>query len=193
MAIDNECCNYTKLSNLLNLMVQKSDCFKYYHFGWLVDADKNILNNFNKEGITGKLYPAVHWNVPSSSFVFGTGVSTKETFNMCLYFEDLECIDNKQAAKNKTKLELWNDLRCKALDFYYLLKKLLCDVYHLGSIKNSPTMEFDDTARMNKIVSVKMCFDIDLNTPYCKDIDTSDYTESLPCCDLENYCNCTIQ
>lgn len=183
----------TEISNILNLMVQADSRLKFYHFGWRSDINKNIDNNFDKGVKTGRLFPALHFDVPdffqpSEELNF---LGFREDIAVNLYFDDLQNYDNTGEQKTDNLIEQWTNLKQIADDFISNLAEVL-EYYKAGFIRTVPRFEPKSNLFNDKLITFEVSFTI-AHTAKCTEVSNKINPAALPVSDcnfrydLENY------
>ena len=151
----------TEISNIFNLMVQADSRLKFYHFGWRSDINKNIDNNFDKGVKTGRLFPALHFDVPdffqpSEELNY---LGFKEDISVNLYFDDLQNYDNSGEIKTDNLIEQWAALKQIAEDFISNLNEVL-QYYKAGFIRTVPRFEPKSNLFNDRLITFEVSFTI---------------------------------
>ena len=151
----------TEISNIFNLMVQADSRLKFYHFGWRSDINKNIDNNFDKGVKTGRLFPALHFDVPdffqpSEELNY---LGFKEDIAVNLYFDDLQNYDNSGEIKTDNLIEQWADLKQITDDFISNLSEVL-QYYKAGFIRTVPRFEPKSNLFNDRLITFEVSFTI---------------------------------
>ena len=183
----------TEISNIFNLMVQADSRLKFYHFGWRSDINKNIDNNFDKGIKTGRLFPALHFDVPdffqpSEELNY---LGFKEDIAVNLYFDDLQNYDNSGEIKTDNLIEQWAALKQIAEDFISNLNEVL-QYYKAGFIRTVPRFEPKSNLFNDRLITFEVSFTI-AHFAECTEEDNKINLLSLPSSslfpstDIENY------
>jgi hypothetical protein len=151
----------TEISNIFNLMVQADSRLKFYHFGWRSDINKNIDNNFDKGVKTGRLFPALHFDVPdffqpSEELNY---LGFKEDISLNLYFDDLQNYDNSGEQKTDNLIEQWAGLKQISEDFINNLSEVL-QYYKAGFIRTVPRFEPKSNLFNDRLITFEVSFTI---------------------------------
>lgn len=151
----------TEISNIFNLMVQADSRLKFYHFGWRSDINKNIDNNFDKGVKTGRLFPALHFDVPdffqpSEELNY---LGFKEDIAVNLYFDDLQNYDNSGEQKTDNLIEQWAALKQITDDFISNLSEVL-QYYKAGFIRTVPRFEPKSNLFNDRLITFEVSFTI---------------------------------
>lgn len=160
----------TKISNLFNIISQEIAEINNYHFGFRSDVNRNVKNNFDIKQSTGKLYPAVHFAVPTTVGLVDPDNNTK-TFACRLYFDDLLNYNNDSTAKTDSLLEQYAALIELAERFIneidnigqnYLGNDLYVVEFAENTALNIQLDVFQHRAHRDRIVSVFVDFNIQI-------------------------------
>jgi hypothetical protein len=183
----------TEISNIFNLMVQADDRLKFYHFGWRSDINKNIDNNFDKGVKTGRLFPALHFDVPdffqpSEELNY---LGFKEDISVNLYFDDLQNYDNSGEQKTDNLIEQWAGLKQISEDFINNLAEVL-QYYKAGFIRTVPRFEPKSNLFNDRLITFEVSFTLSHFSKCTEDINKIDFLSlpaagCFPAYDLENY------
>lgn len=160
--------NLVAISNLFNLLVQESDYFASYHFGYHSDIERNVPNNFDPDGNTGKPFPHVTWAAPPDGVLDLKQKS--DLINVELYFYSLQDIDGNGDPIGATWLEQWNTLKARAVEFIHAVRDR-----RLLAINNENRVEWltDANATTSRLICVGLKFQ--LYTLYkCEDYELND-------------------
>ena len=129
----------TEISNVFNLMCQIETRIESYHFGWRSDINRNIYNNFDPKASKGRMFPALHFDVPDGL----TGkeepayLGTKEDIEILLYFDALQDYNNDGTANTLNLIEQWDDLKVIANDFMANFVQVIgAEKYNIGNISD---------------------------------------------------------
>lgn len=116
--------NLTRISNLFNLLVQESDYFKSYHFGYHSDIQVNTPNIFNENGNIAKPFPHVAWVGPVEGGL-DLGKMMVET-QVQIYFYGTQDYDetNNPTSAARTLLVQWNELMTRGVEFIHAVNKM---------------------------------------------------------------------
>ena len=183
----------TEISNIFNLMVQADSRLKFYHFGWRSDINKNIDNNFDKGVKTGRLFPALHFDVPdffqpSEELNY---LGFKEDIAVNLYFDDLQNYDNSGEIKTDNLIEQWADLKQITEDFISNLSEVL-QYYKAGFIRTVPRFEPKSNLFNDRLITFEVSFTIAHISECTEESNKIDLLSlpgvgCFPAYDLENY------
>jgi len=183
----------TEISNIFNLMVQADSRLKFYHFGWRSDINKNIDNNFDKGVQTGRLFPALHFDVPdffqpSEELNY---LGFKQDIAVNLYFDDLQNYNNSGEIKTDNLIEQWADLKQIAEDFISNLSEVL-QYYKAGFIRTVPRFEPKSNLFNDRLITFEVSFTIAHFSECTEEIHKIDLLSlpgagCFPYEDLENY------
>lgn len=170
--------NIVSLSNLFNVLSNSHTEIKHYHFGWRSDINKNIANNFDASNSTGKMYPAVQFNVPDSISSKIETFTNSDSLEVVLFFDDLQDYNNTGSANTNTLLSQWANLHRIAKEFIYNVQSKL-DSDYLGAYIDSDTFRFelDSNSHNDRLVTVKASFNVAFDSD-CIDVDLA--PETLP-------------
>ncbi len=114
----------TRISNLFNLLVQESDYFNSYHFGYGSDIQVNTPNNFNADGNGVKPFPHVTWVGPVDCSLDMTKGIFEAQIQMFFYgLQDYDETNNPTSAE-RTLLIQWSELLARAVEFIHAVKKV---------------------------------------------------------------------
>ena len=186
--------SYTKVSNLFNVITQKSEYFQSYWAGYRHNVNENVVNNFNVEGNVGRLYPAVNWATPfGSSENVSNDSNLKEDIKVSLYFDNLQGRDNCGNQTDLTLNEQIDELKEQAFIFLDTFKELCFNKYCLGATNsNIVNIDINSDAHNDSLLVVRLDFEFTMFLDSCLEVDASIYPDELPECDLENYCSCAL-
>ena len=182
----------TEISNIFNLMVQADSRLKFYHFGWRSDINKNIDNNFDKGVKTGRLFPALHFDVPdffqpSEELNY---LGFKEDIQINLYFDDLQNYDNSGEQKTDTLIEQWADLKQITEDFISNLSEVL-QYYKAGFIRTVPRFEPKSNLFNDRLITFEVSFTLSHFSKCTEELYKIDLLSLPAACfpsyDIENY------
>jgi len=183
----------TEISNIFNLMVQADSRLKFYHFGWRSDINKNIDNNFDKGVKTGRLFPALHFDVPdffqpSEELNY---LGFKEDIAVNLYFDDLQNYDNSGEQKTDNLIEQWAALKQITEDFISNLSEVL-QYYKAGFIRTVPRFEPKSNLFNDRLITFEVSFTIAHISECTEEIHKINLLSlpgsgCFPAYDLENY------
>ena len=183
----------TEISNIFNLMVQADSRLKFYHFGWRSDINKNIDNNFDKGVKTGRLFPALHFDVPdffqpSEELNY---LGFKEDIAVNLYFDDLQNYDNSGEIKTDNLIEQWAALKQIAEDFISNLSEVL-QYYKAGFIRTVPRFEPKSNLFNDRLITFEVSFTIAHISECTEEVNKINLLSlpgagCFPAYDLENY------
>ncbi len=183
----------TEISNIFNLMVQADSRLKFYHFGWRSDINKNIDNNFDKGVKTGRLFPALHFDVPdffqpSEELNY---LGFKEDIAINLYFDDLQNYDNSGEIKKDNLIEQWAALKQITEDFINNLSEVL-QYYKAGFIRTVPRFEPKSNLFNDRLLTFEVSFTLSHFSKCTEEINKINLLSlpgagCFPAYDLENY------
>lgn len=112
----------TELSNYFNILVQmhKQQAFaypslQYYKAGQQGETEVNRQNNFDPQGSKGTQYPFLLMPYPDAQFDY-IKQGSKVTYNIDLYFNDLQFYANNGTNDNRSTIEIQRDLVSIATD-----------------------------------------------------------------------------
>ena len=179
----------TQFSNLLNLMTQVETRLKFYHFGWRSDININPQNNYNPNGSTGRLYPALHLDIPDyltyQDEPQPSGLQQKARIN--LYFDTLQGKNNDGSLNVESMLEQFTALKKISEDFMSNLVVMM-DYYGSAFLDTKPTFTPRANMHNDNLVTIEVAFDVMLIVE-CTDvafqIDPSGFPATLEVEDLE--------
>jgi hypothetical protein len=179
----------TQFSNLLNLMTQAETRLKFYHFGWRSDININPQNNYNPNGSTGRLYPALHCDIPDyltyQDEPQPSGLQQKARIN--LYFDTLQGKNNDGSLNVESMLEQFTSLKKISEDFMSNLVVMM-DYYGSAFLDTKPTFTPRANMHNDNLVTIEVAFDVMLIVE-CTDvafqIDPSGFPATLDIEDLE--------
>jgi hypothetical protein len=179
----------TQFSNLLNLMTQAETRLKFYHFGWRSDININPQNNYNPNGSTGRLYPALHLDIPDYLTYLDepqpSGLQQKARIN--LYFDTLQGKNNDGSLNLESMLEQLTALKKISEDFMSNLVVMM-DYYGSAFLDTKPTFTPRANMHNDNLVTIEVAFDVMLIVE-CTDvafqIDPSGFPATLDIEDLE--------
>ena len=179
----------TQFSNLLNLMTQAETRLKFYHFGWRSDININPQNNYNPNGSTGRLYPALHLDIPDyltyQNEPQPSGLQQKARIN--LYFDTLQGKNNDGSLNVESMLEQFTALKKISEDFMSNLVVMM-DYYGSAFLDTKPTFTPRANMHNDNLVTIEVAFDVMLIVE-CTDvafqIDPSGFPATLDIEDLE--------
>ena len=117
-----------QISNVLNNITQLHPNFKFYHFGWRSDIEKDIDNNFDNDTATGRFFPSVQW-VPPSQEVLEDLHNNRRTIKMELFFDDLQGYTSTGEIDTRTMIEVFRDLKRGATIFLNNFSRFLTNIY----------------------------------------------------------------
>lgn len=182
-----------QISNIFNLMTQADSRLKFYHFGWRSDINKNIENNFDPGNSTGRMFPALHFDIPD--YFEPTQEENYLGFNqdiaINLYFDDLQGYDNSGSQTIKTLIEQWADVKQIAEDFICNLAQVL-EYYNIGFIRTQPRYEPRANLHNDKLITFQVSFILSHVAECTREqnkIDLSALPEYIERKDLENNLN----
>jgi hypothetical protein len=179
----------TQFSNLLNLMTQAETRLKFYHFGWRSDININPQNNYNPNGSTGRLYPALHCDIPDyltyQDEPQPSGLQQKARIN--LYFDTLQGKNNDGSLNLESMLEQFTALKKISEDFMSNLVVMM-DYYGSAFLDTKPTFTPRANMHNDNLITIEVAFDVMLIVE-CTDvafqIDPSGFPATLDIEDLE--------
>lgn len=113
--------NLIRISNLFNLLVQESEFFRAYHFGYQVGLAANVQNNFNVHGNTGIDFPLVLWAAPVEGELMLR--DRWDTLDIELFFYHLQGYgnDGEPTGLERTYLVQWDELKKRAVEFIHAI------------------------------------------------------------------------
>lgn len=113
--------NILKISNIFNLLVQNSDFFQSYHFGYHSDINASIPNNFDNAGEAGKMFPHVTWVAPVEGKIKMRGNGGEDQVDVMLLFYDLQDYrnDGEPRTIEHTLAWQWSILKARAMEFVH--------------------------------------------------------------------------
>jgi hypothetical protein len=178
----------TQISNLFNRLVQADPRILSYHFGQRVDIMTNVYNNFD-DGTTGRMFPAVQWEVPEGSedTEEPSYDSTPEIITMQLYFDDNQDRDNFGKPITDNLIEQWDSLKIIADDFMANFVAVLAH-YGFGNIEGTVSKVEREMQGIGNITH-EYNFKLKVNSPCTEEqfkVDLSNWPENIPTTDLEN-------
>ena len=106
-----------EISNIFNLLVEQPNSgFKFYHYGYRVDINREIDNNYDVGNKFGRMYPSVQMDVPDQFTAGNVANLQNGNFNIPirLYFDDLLSYDNQGQTKTLNLIEVQESLGNKA-------------------------------------------------------------------------------
>jgi len=113
-----------KLSNLFCELVEQSQFFQNYHFGYHSDINTTIINKFNPDGLEGTKFPLVLWAAPvEGSLSALNGQRGTNNVQVDLYFYDLQGRDLDGFTIQQSLLETWDRLHSHAVEFLTTAQK----------------------------------------------------------------------
>ena len=118
--------NITRISNLLLSLVEHSEHWQSFHFGYHSDINANIASVQNAYGNTGRLYPLVLLAAPLEGELLQDEKNKQlyDEVQIELYFYDLQDRDNGSDSDGKTLCAAWNELKGRGIEFYHALRDL---------------------------------------------------------------------
>lgn len=113
--------NLILISNTFNLLVQESEFFQSYHFGYHSDINSNIPNNSDLYGDAGKMFPHVTWVAPVEGQIEMKDRSGTDYVQAMLFFYNLQDYDNSgdPSVIDETLLVQWSRLKARAVEFLH--------------------------------------------------------------------------
>lgn len=174
-------------------MTQADSRLKFYHFGWRSDINKNIDNNFDPGNSTGRLFPALHFDIPD--YFEPTHEENYLGFNediaINLYFDDLQAYENDGSQTIKTLIEKWGDLKQISEDFVSNLTQVL-EFYNIGFVRTQPRYEPKANLFNDNLITFQVSFVLSHVAPCTLEenkIVLSSLPEVINTKDLENNLN----
>lgn len=179
----------TQISNIFNLLSQLDVRLFNYHFGYRYDINQNITNNFDPANDTGRLFPAVSFDVPDNvKYIDGIDyVDIQEEMQVTLYFDDLQGYNNDGSLNVLNPIEQWQRLKQIGEDFIANFRYLFEDKYGAGYV-GKPTFVPRANLYNDRLITWEVSFQLTHAIP-CTDvqyqIDPDDFPNTLDEDDLE--------
>lgn len=178
--------NLIHISNTFNLLVQESEFFQSYHFGYHSDININTPNNSDISGNAGKMFPHLTWVAPVEGELILNGENGIDYVQAALYFYNLQDYknDGDPVDVDFTLLTQWNTLKARAVELLHGF-----NAYSAFRIKDKKVKWFTDShAGTDRLICVGAEFEIIAH--YGCD-DYQDQTPSLGC-DLDKLIDKTL-
>ena len=121
-----------QFANYLNILVWLHSGIKSFHRGYIEEIGVDQANNFDVDLDTGKVFP--HLAMFPGEGTWQTTDGQNGTLNVDLRLFDLETTDNEGEIKNRSRGELWFDLK---KDLYQILREV-----RLGKFDNTKAKTF---------------------------------------------------
>lgn len=117
--------NILLISNTINELVRQSDFFRSYHFGYHSDINRNVQNDYDPDGNSGKDFPHVTWVAPVEGELTMQGDTGRDTLDMMLFFYCTQDYrnDNDPEDMANTLAWQWDRLKGRAVEFLHALNK----------------------------------------------------------------------
>jgi hypothetical protein len=179
----------TQISNVFNLLSQVDNRIFNYHHGYRYDINQNITNNFDPANDTGRLFPAVMFDVPDNIKYIDEidYLNVQEEIQCTLYFDDLQGYNNDGSQNILNPVEQWQRLKQIAEDFLANFRYLFEDKYGAGVV-GKPTFVQRANLYNDRIITWEVSFQLIHAIP-CTDeqyqIDPNDFPNDLDEDDLE--------
>lgn len=151
--------NLIHISNTFNLLVQESQFFQSYHFGYHSDININVPNNHDLHGDAGKMFPHVTWAAPVEGDIEMKGDLGIDNVQCLLFFYNLQDYknDGDPTDIDLTLLTQWNELKARALEFIHAFNSRPSPF----RIKDSKAKWFTDAhAGIDRLICVGFEFEI---------------------------------
>lgn len=179
----------TQISNIFNLLSQIDVRIFNYHHGYRYDINQNITNNFDPSNDTGRLFPAVMFDVPDNvKYVDKVDyIDVQEEIQVTLYFDDLQGYNNDGSQNVLNPVEQWQRLKQIAEDFLANFRYLFEEKYGAGSL-GLPTFVPRSNLYNLDIITWEVSFQLIHAIPCTEDqyiIDENDFPDTLDEDDLE--------
>lgn len=182
--------NLIQISNIFNMIAQKHDAIKFYHFGWHEDINININNNFDIDNQSGVKYPAVYLYPPGGEI---ERVSGRTYFDIELDFFNLADYNNDSTTNNNSLLEQWEQLRTWADEYINEIKHFKYNGKTLfGIVDNKLSFDYDSNYSNNRLIKYGVKFKL-VTFGKCQ-LDSlfvwseTELEQATGLTDLENYC-----
>ncbi len=179
----------TQISNIFNLLSQIDVRIFNYHHGYRYDINQNIANNFDPSNDTGRLFPAVMFDIPDNVKYLDQidYLDVREEIQVTLYFDDLQGYNNDGSQNILNPVEQWQRLKQISEDFIANFRYLFEDKYGAGVV-GLPTFVQRANLYNEKIITWEVSFQLTHAIP-CTDeqykIDPADFPDTLDEDDLE--------
>lgn len=113
--------NLHSVSNLFKQLVDASDFWKSYHFGYHSDLNGGSVDVYNIAGQTGREYPLVLWAQPSEGTVIkqGNGFIDQLTVDLFFYSTQHRLNDGTPVTLDQTTQAQWHTLKARAFEFVH--------------------------------------------------------------------------
>lgn len=118
--------NLHAVSNLFKQLVDASDYWQSYHFGYHSDLHGGSADVYNIAQSTGRMYPLVLWAQPSEGTITkqGNGYIDNITVDLFFYSTQHRANDGTPVNLEETTLSQWHTLKTRAFEFLHSIEDM---------------------------------------------------------------------
>jgi len=113
--------NLHAVSNLLKQLVDASEYWQSYHFGYYSDLSGGAADVYNIAQSTGRMYPLVMWAQPSEGIISKQGNAYIDAVTVDLFFYSLQdrANDGTPNTLDQTMQAQWHTLKARAFEYIH--------------------------------------------------------------------------